>query len=99
VTDPTARQKFFIDEMHIISRRRGARAPWTPPTCRCPRGELHAVSHHAKEYQKYIGRSDKALERRFQVVMVDEFILTPSASCAASRCARAKPSMCASTTP
>jgi hypothetical protein len=21
-----------------------------------PRGELHAISHHAKEYQKYIGR-------------------------------------------
>jgi ATP-dependent Clp protease ATP-binding subunit ClpB len=36
------------------------------------RGELHAIGATTlKEYQKYIEK-DKALERRFQAVMVDE---------------------------
>jgi ATP-dependent Clp protease ATP-binding subunit ClpB len=36
------------------------------------RGELHAIGATTlKEYQKYIEK-DKALERRFQSVMVDE---------------------------
>ncbi|GIV36692.1 MAG: hypothetical protein KatS3mg032_1071 [Cyclobacteriaceae bacterium] len=46
-----------------------------PPTCLKPalaRGELHAIGATTlKEYQKYIEK-DKALERRFQAVMVDE---------------------------
>jgi ATP-dependent Clp protease ATP-binding subunit ClpA len=43
-----------------------------PAEASLARGELHAIGATTlKEYQKYIEK-DKALERRFQAVMVDE---------------------------
>ena len=51
------------------------REPWTPPTyssLRLARGELRSIGATTlDEYQKYFEK-DKALERRFQKVMVNE---------------------------
>ncbi|TAF63175.1 MAG: ATP-dependent chaperone ClpB [Cytophagales bacterium] len=66
----------FIDEIHtLIGAGAGGEGAMDAANLLKPalaRGELHAVGATTlKEYQKYIER-DKALERRFQTVSVDE---------------------------
>lgn len=66
----------FIDEMHtLIGAGSGSEGAMDAANLLKPalaRGELHAIGATTlKEYQKYIEK-DKALERRFQTVMVDE---------------------------
>ncbi len=66
----------FIDEIHtLIGAGGGGEGAMDAANLLKPalaRGELHAIGATTlKEYQKYIEK-DKALERRFQSVMVDE---------------------------
>src|SRR5688572_24410306 len=66
----------FIDEIHtLIGAGAGGESAMDAANLLKPalaRGELHAIGATTlKEYQKYIEK-DKALERRFQSVMVDE---------------------------
>ena len=66
----------FIDEIHtLIGAGAGGEGAMDAANLLKPalaRGELHAIGATTlKEYQKYIEK-DKALERRFQTVMVDE---------------------------
>ena len=66
----------FIDEMHtLIGAGGGGEGAMDAANLLKPalaRGELHTIGATTlKEYQKYIEK-DKALERRFQAVMVDE---------------------------
>jgi ATP-dependent Clp protease ATP-binding subunit ClpB len=66
----------FIDEIHtLIGAGAGGDSAMDAANLLKPalaRGELHAIGATTlKEYQKYIEK-DKALERRFQAVMVDE---------------------------
>ena len=66
----------FIDEIHtLIGAGGGGEGAMDAANLLKPalaRGELHAIGATTlKEYQKYIEK-DKALERRFQAVMVDE---------------------------
>src|SRR5690606_3077274 len=66
----------FIDEIHtLIGAGGGGEGAMDAANLLKPalaRGELHAIGATTlKEYQKYIEK-DKALERRFQTVMVDE---------------------------
>jgi ATP-dependent Clp protease ATP-binding subunit ClpB len=65
----------FIDEIHTLIGAGGGEGAMDAANLLKPalaRGELHAIGATTlKEYQKYIEK-DKALERRFQEVMVDE---------------------------
>jgi ATP-dependent Clp protease ATP-binding subunit ClpB len=76
VTDSNGQFILFIDEIHtLIGAGGGGEGAMDAANLLKPalaRGELHAIGATTlKEYQKYIEK-DKALERRFQSVMVDE---------------------------
>jgi ATP-dependent Clp protease ATP-binding subunit ClpB len=76
VTDSNGEIILFIDEIHtLIGAGGGGERAMDAANLLKPalaRGELHAIGATTlKEYQKYIEK-DKALERRFQSVMVDE---------------------------
>lgn len=76
VTDSEGEIILFIDEIHtLIGAGAGGESAMDAANLLKPalaRGELHAIgATTTKEYQKYIEK-DKALERRFQAVMVDE---------------------------
>ncbi len=76
VTDSEGEIILFIDEIHtLIGAGAGGEGAMDAANLLKPalsRGELHAIGATTlKEYQKYIEK-DKALERRFQTVIVDE---------------------------
>lgn len=75
VTDSAGQIVLFIDEIHTLIGAGGGEGAMDAANLLKPalaRGELHAIGATTlKEYQKYIEK-DKALERRFQTVMVDE---------------------------
>jgi ATP-dependent Clp protease ATP-binding subunit ClpB len=76
VTDAEGEIIMFIDEIHtLIGAGGGAEGAMDAANLLKPalaRGELHAIGATTlKEYQKHIEK-DKALERRFQTVIVDE---------------------------
>ena len=76
VTDSNGEIILFIDEIHaLIGAGSGGEGAMDAANLLKPalsRGELHTIGATTlKEYQKYIEK-DKALERRFQTVMVDE---------------------------
>lgn len=76
VTDAEGEIILFIDEIHtLIGAGGGGEGAMDAANLLKPalaRGELHAIGATTlKEYQKYIEK-DKALERRFQAVYVDE---------------------------
>lgn len=76
VTDSNGEIILFIDEIHtLIGAGSGGESAMDAANLLKPalsRGELHAIGATTlKEYQKYIEK-DKALERRFQTVMVGE---------------------------
>lgn len=76
VTDAEGEIILFIDEIHtLIGAGGGGEGAMDAANLLKPalaRGELHAIGATTlKEYQKYIEK-DKALERRFQQVVVDE---------------------------
>jgi ATP-dependent Clp protease ATP-binding subunit ClpB len=76
VTDSNGEIILFIDEIHtLIGAGGGGEGAMDAANLLKPalaRGELHAIGATTlKEYQKYIEK-DKALERRFQSVTVDE---------------------------
>ncbi len=76
VTDSDGELILFIDEIHtLIGAGGGGEGAMDAANLLKPalaRGELHAIGATTlKEYQKYIEK-DKALERRFQSVIVDE---------------------------
>lgn len=76
VTDSDGEIVLFIDEIHtLIGAGGGGEGAMDAANLLKPalaRGDLHAIGATTlKEYQKYIEK-DKALERRFQVVLVEE---------------------------
>lgn len=76
VTDSEGEMVLFIDEIHtLIGAGAGGESAMDAANLLKPalsRGELHTIGATTlSEYQKYIEK-DKALERRFQAVMVDE---------------------------
>lgn len=76
VTDSDGEILLFIDEIHtLIGAGAGGDSAMDAANLLKPalaRGELHTIGATTlKEYQKYIEK-DKALERRFQSVIVDE---------------------------
>lgn len=76
VTDSNGEIVLFIDEIHtLIGAGGGGEGAMDAANLLKPalaRGELHAIGATTlKEYQKYIEK-DKALERRFQSVLVEE---------------------------
>lgn len=75
VTDANGQIILFIDEIHTLIGAGGGEGAMDAANLLKPalaRGELHAIGATTlKEYQKYIEK-DKALERRFQSVIVDE---------------------------
>ncbi len=76
VTDSNGEIILFIDEIHtLVGAGGGGEGAMDAANLLKPalaRGELHAIGATTlKEYQKYMEK-DKALERRFQAVMVDE---------------------------
>lgn len=76
VTDSEGEIVLFIDEIHtLIGAGGGGESAMDAANLLKPalaRGELHAIGATTlKEYQKYMEK-DKALERRFQMVIVDE---------------------------
>ncbi|HTE29382.1 MAG TPA: AAA family ATPase, partial [Chryseolinea sp.] len=76
VTDSNGEIILFIDEIHtLIGAGGGGEGAMDAANLLKPalaRGELHAIGATTlKEYQKYMEK-DKALERRFQSVMVNE---------------------------
>jgi len=75
VTDSNGEIILFIDEMHTLIGAGGGEGAMDAANLLKPalaRGELHAIGATTlKEYQKHVEK-DKALERRFQSVMVDE---------------------------
>jgi ATP-dependent Clp protease ATP-binding subunit ClpB len=76
VTDSDGEIILFIDEIHtLIGAGGGGEGAMDAANLLKPalaRGELHAIGATTlKEYQKYIEK-DKALERRFQAVLVEE---------------------------
>ncbi|WP_026997999.1 ATP-dependent chaperone ClpB [Flectobacillus major] len=84
VTDAEGDIVLFIDEIHtLIGAGGGGDSAMDAANLLKPalaRGELHAIGATTlKEYQKYIEK-DKALERRFQAVTVDEPDVTDAIS-------------------
>ena len=83
VTDSNGEIILFIDEIHTLIGAGGGEGAMDAANLLKPalaRGELHAIGATTlKEYQKYVEK-DKALERRFQAVMVDEPDVTDSIS-------------------
>jgi ATP-dependent Clp protease ATP-binding subunit ClpB len=84
VTDAEGEIIMFIDEIHtLIGAGGGGDSAMDAANLLKPalaRGELHAIGATTlKEYQKYIEK-DKALERRFQAVTVDEPDVTDAIS-------------------
>ena len=74
VTDSNGEIVLFIDEIHTLIGAGGEGAMDAANLLKpaLARGELHAIGATTlKEYQKYIEK-DKALERRFQSVLVEE---------------------------
>lgn len=76
VTDSEGEMVLFIDEIHtLIGAGAGGESAMDAANLLKPalsRGELHTIGATTlAEYQKYIEK-DKALERRFQSVLVDE---------------------------
>ncbi len=75
VTDSDGEIILFIDEIHTLIGAGGGEGAMDAANLLKPalaRGELHTIGATTlKEYQKYIEK-DKALERRFQTVVVDE---------------------------
>ncbi|KHJ39170.1 chaperone protein ClpB 1 [Pedobacter glucosidilyticus] len=75
VTDSDGEIILFIDEIHTLVGAGGGEGAMDAANILKPalaRGELRAIGATTlNEYQKYLER-DKALERRFQKVMVDE---------------------------
>jgi ATP-dependent Clp protease ATP-binding subunit ClpB len=75
VTDSNGEIILFIDEIHTLIGAGGGEGAMDAANLLKPalaRGELHAIGATTlKEYQKYVEK-DKALERRFQSVMVEE---------------------------
>lgn len=75
VTDSQGQIILFIDEIHTLIGAGGGEGAMDAANLLKPalaRGELHAIGATTlKEYQKYVEK-DKALERRFQSVLVDE---------------------------
>ncbi|TAH24876.1 MAG: ATP-dependent chaperone ClpB [Cytophagales bacterium] len=75
VTDSEGEIILFIDEIHTLIGAGGGEGAMDAANLLKPalaRGELHAIGATTlKEYQKHIEK-DKALERRFQSVIVDE---------------------------
>lgn len=75
VTDSDGEIILFIDEIHTLIGAGGGEGAMDAANLLKPalaRGELHAIGATTlKEYQKHIEK-DKALERRFQTVTVDE---------------------------
>ena len=76
VTDSDGQIILFIDEIHtLVGAGAGGEGAMDAANLLKPalsRGELHTIGATTlKEYQKYIEK-DKALERRFQAVMIDE---------------------------
>ncbi|WP_420317372.1 ATP-dependent chaperone ClpB [Ekhidna sp.] len=76
VTDSDGEIILFIDEIHtLIGAGGGGEGAMDAANLLKPalaRGELHAIGATTlQEYQKYIEK-DKALERRFQAIIVDE---------------------------
>ena len=76
VTDSEGQIILFIDEIHtLVGAGAGGEGAMDAANLLKPalsRGELHTIGATTlKEYQKYIEK-DKALERRFQTVLVDE---------------------------
>ncbi len=75
VTDSEGEIILFIDEIHTLVGAGGGEGAMDAANLLKPalaRGELHAIGATTlKEYQKHIEK-DKALERRFQAVVVDE---------------------------
>jgi len=83
VTDSAGQIILFIDEIHTLIGAGGGEGAMDAANLLKPalaRGELHAIGATTlKEYQKYIEK-DKALERRFQSVMVNEPTIEDSVS-------------------
>ncbi|PWK24418.1 ATP-dependent Clp protease ATP-binding subunit ClpB [Arcicella aurantiaca] len=83
VTDSEGDIVLFIDEIHTLIGAGGGESAMDAANLLKPalaRGELHAIGATTlKEYQKYIEK-DKALERRFQTVIVDEPTTTDAIS-------------------
>ncbi len=84
VTDSEGEIVLFIDEIHtLIGAGGGGESAMDAANLLKPalaRGELHAIGATTlKEYQKYMEK-DKALERRFQIVTVDEPTITDAIS-------------------
>jgi len=75
VQDSAGEIILFIDEIHTLVGAGGGEGAMDAANLLKPalaRGELHAIGATTlKEYQKHIEK-DKALERRFQAVVVDE---------------------------
>ncbi len=75
VTDSDGEIILFIDEIHTLIGAGAGEGAMDAANLLKPalsRGELHAIGATTlKEYQKYIEK-DKALERRFQSVLIDE---------------------------
>ena len=76
VTDSDGEMVLFIDEIHtLVGAGTGGEGAMDAANLLKPalsRGELHTIGATTlNEYQKYIEK-DKALERRFQTVVVDE---------------------------
>ncbi len=75
VQDSEGEIVLFIDEIHTLIGAGGGDGAMDAANLLKPalaRGELHAIGATTlKEYQKYIEK-DKALERRFQAITVDE---------------------------
>jgi ATP-dependent Clp protease ATP-binding subunit ClpB len=75
VTDSNGEIILFIDEIHTLIGAGGGEGAMDAANLLKPalaRGELHAIGATTlKEYQKHIEK-DKALERRFQTVLVNE---------------------------
>ncbi|MCB0686397.1 MAG: AAA family ATPase, partial [Saprospiraceae bacterium] len=75
VTDAEGEVILFIDEIHTLVGAGGGQGAMDAANILKPalaRGDLRAIGATTlSEYQKYFEK-DKALERRFQVVMVDE---------------------------
>jgi len=75
VTDSDGQIVLFIDEIHTLIGAGGGEGAMDAANLLKPalaRGELHAIGATTlKEYQKHVEK-DKALERRFQGVMINE---------------------------